>query len=110
MTCPQLVKRLFKRAGIKGFSGHDLRRTFATMVNFASKDELLTMRLLRDAVPGVGRRYIKVSMSQLVEALIKYSPVSQTEECATQTEESGDPKAPPAQLIDGADGGELASL
>ncbi len=71
----QLVDRLFKRTGIKGFSGHDLRRTFATMVMAASKDELLTMRLLRDSVPGVGNRYIKYPMGQLVEALKKYSPV-----------------------------------
>jgi len=71
----QLVDRLFKRGGIKGFTGHDLRRTFATMVMAASKDELLTMRLLRDKVPGVGNRYIKYPMGQLVEALKKYSPV-----------------------------------
>jgi integrase len=71
----QLVDRLFKRAGIKGFTGHDLRRTFATIVMVASKDELLTMRLIRDSVPGVGNRYIKFPMGQLVEALKKYSPV-----------------------------------
>lgn len=71
----QLVERLFKRAGIKGFTGHDLPRTFATMVMVASKDELLAMRLMRDMVPGVGNRYIKYPMSQLEEALKMYSPV-----------------------------------
>jgi len=71
----QLVERLFKRAGIKGFTGHDLRRTFATLVMVASKDELLAMRLIRDTVPGVGSRYIKYPMGQLVEALKMYSPV-----------------------------------
>jgi len=70
----QLVERLFKRAGIEGFTGHDLRRTFATMVTVASKDELLAMRLIRDAVPGVGSRYIKYPMGQLVDALKMYSP------------------------------------
>jgi len=71
----QLVDRLFKRTGIKGFTGHDLRRTFATMVMVASKDELLTMRLIRDSVPGVSSRYIKFPMGQLVDALKKNSPV-----------------------------------
>ena len=45
------------------------------MVMVASKDELLTMRLIRDSVPGVGSRYIKFPMSQLVDALKKNSPV-----------------------------------
>jgi|GEM_PF-4891575 len=71
----QLVDRLFQRAGIEGITGHDLRRTFATMVTVAGKDELLAMRLLRDAVPGVGSRYIKYPMGQLVAALKMYSPV-----------------------------------
>lgn len=72
----QLVARLLRRTGIKDLTGHDLRRTFATTVTVASKDELLAMRLLRDKVPGVGSRYIKYPMSQLVDALKKYSPVN----------------------------------
>jgi integrase len=47
----QMIDRLFKRAGIEGFNGHDLRRTFATLVNIASGDEYLAMRLIRDSVP-----------------------------------------------------------
>ncbi|MDO9333884.1 MAG: site-specific integrase [Dehalococcoidales bacterium] len=72
----QLVERLFRRAGIEGFTGHDLRRTFATLVTVASKDEFLAMRLIRDVVPGLSNRYIKYPMSQLTDGLSKYSPVS----------------------------------
>jgi len=71
----QLVGRLFRRAGIEGFTGHDLRRTFATLVTTASKDEFLAMRLIRDSVPGLSNRYIKYPMGQLADALKKYSPV-----------------------------------
>lgn len=81
----QLLERLFKRAGITGFTGHDLRRTFATMVMAVSKDELLTMRLIRDVVPGVGSRYIKYPMGQLVAALEKYSPVNMAGEITKST-------------------------
>ena len=45
------------------------------MATVASKDELLAMRLIRDTVPGVGSRYIKYPMGQLVAALKMYSPV-----------------------------------
>ena len=76
----QLVERLMTRAGIQGFTGHDLRRTFATLVTSASNDELLAMRLLRDSVPGLSNRYIKYPMEQLVTALKKYSPVCQIAE------------------------------
>jgi len=73
----QLIARLFTRAGIKGFTGHDLRRTFATLVKTASRDEFLAMRLIRDRVPGLSQRYISYPMDQLVEALQKYSPIRQ---------------------------------
>lgn len=79
----QLVGRLFRRAGINGFTGHDLRRTFATLVTVASKDELLAMRLIRDSVPGLSNRYIKYPMGQLADALIKYSPVMLAGESGT---------------------------
>jgi hypothetical protein len=73
----QLIGRLLARAGIKGFTGHDLRRTFATLVTTASHDEFLAMRLIRDRVPGLGDRYIRYPMDQLIEALEKYSPLRQ---------------------------------
>jgi integrase len=73
-----LIDRLFKRAGITGFTGHDLRRTFATMVMMASKDELLAMRLFWDMIPGVDDRYIKYPMDQLVAAFKMYSTPSWT--------------------------------
>jgi hypothetical protein len=57
--------------------GHDLRRTFATLVRKSSADDFLATRLLRDMIPGVGNRYIKVSEEELVEALTQHSPISQ---------------------------------
>ena len=73
----QLIGRLLARAGIKGFTGHDLRRTFATLVTAASHDEFLAMRLIRDRVPGLGDRNIRYPMDRLVEALQQYSPIRQ---------------------------------
>jgi integrase len=76
----QLIDRLFKRAGINGFKGHDLRRSFSTLVTAACGDDHLAMRLLRDSVPGLTNRYIRYPMELLVEALQKYSPLIQTGE------------------------------
>jgi hypothetical protein len=73
----QLIGRLLARSGIQGFTGHDLRRTFATLVTTASHDEFLAMRLIRDRVPGLGDRYINYPMDQMVEALQQYSPIRQ---------------------------------
>jgi len=98
----QLIARLFKRAGIRGFTGHDLRRSFATHVATASKNELLAMRLIRDIVPGVGARYINFPMEELVDGVKKYSPVSQTGETGISLDPSG-------SNFDGGDGGELNS-
>jgi hypothetical protein len=71
-----LVKRQFARAGIQGTTGHDLRRTFASLVRRAGADEFLTMRLLRDIIPGSGKRYFGVSAHELSAELRKYSPLS----------------------------------
>ncbi len=73
----KMIRRLMNRAGIQGFTGHDLRRTFATMVRSASGDEFLAMRLIRDRIPGVGERYIQFPKEELVRALEKYSPLRQ---------------------------------
>ncbi len=62
----QLVARLYGRAAITGMTGHDLRRTFATLVADSSGgDELLAMRLLRDKVPGVANRYVTFPLARL---------------------------------------------
>jgi integrase len=71
----RLVGRLYKRAGLHNIAGHDLRRTFATMVREASGDEFLAMRLLRDRIPGQNDRYLAVTPAILREALEKYSPL-----------------------------------
>ena len=72
-----LIKRLLERAGLQDLAGHDLRRTFATLVKNSCGDEFLTMRLLRDRIPGVGHRYIRFPLEQLVKELQKHSPISQ---------------------------------
>ena len=74
-----LIKRLMDRAGVRGLAGYDLRKTFATLVRSSCGDEFLTMRLLRDQIPGVGHRYIRFAPEQLVAALQQHSPISQTE-------------------------------
>ncbi len=71
----QLVSRLYGRAKITGMTGHDLRRSFATLVRFASGDELLATRLIRDKVPGQNDRYINFPQDKLRDALMQYSPV-----------------------------------
>jgi len=70
----QLIQRLFNRAGIK-YLGHDLRRSFCTLVREASGDEFLAMRLARDKIPGVNDRYINADPAKLRESLLKYSPI-----------------------------------
>jgi hypothetical protein len=69
-----MVGRLLSRAKID-IKGHDLRRTFATLVKEASGDEFLAMRLIRDKIPGQSNRHINCPMSQLVEALEHCSPL-----------------------------------
>ena len=76
----QMVGRLYSRAGIDGMMGHDLRRTFATLVAAASGDEILAMRLLRDRVPGQNDRYVRFSTGQLKQALGRYSPLRLVQE------------------------------
>jgi len=76
----QLLGRLFDRAGLDGFTGHDLRRTFGTLVRKASGDEFLAIRLLRDKVPGMSDRYLAVDLEELKAALERYSPLRQIKE------------------------------
>jgi len=71
----KIIMKLYNRAGLKDFKGHDLRRTFATMVMTASQNELLAMRLLRDKVPGQSDRYLAITPAMLRNDLVKYSPL-----------------------------------
>ncbi len=100
----QLIARLYARAGIIGLTGHDLRRSFATLVAIASNDEFTTMRLLRDKIPGQNDCYINSPMSRLREALERYSPLRLIE----QKETGSSLRKEPAN-ISGGDGGELNS-
>jgi len=70
----QLLDRLFIRAGIE-CNGHDLRRTFSTLAIESGCDEFVIERLIRHKIPCTGDRYIKYSMSKLINALNTYSPI-----------------------------------
>ena len=97
------IARLFEQARIEGFKGHDLRRTFVTMVTEASGDELLGMRLARDRVPGVNDRYVK---RDLVVPLARFSPIRQAG--SLPVEKNGTPpsgQTGESALIAGGDGG-----
>jgi len=92
----KLIQQLFSRCDIK-YQGHDLRRTFCTMVREASGDEFLAMRLARDIIPGVNDRYINARPVQLRESLKKYSPLRlikqvQDGESLVETGESRTPR------------------
>ena len=64
----KLVRGVIERAGLSGFTGHNLRDTFATIVTEASGDLTLAMALIRDKVPGVASRYVKRDLPALLEA------------------------------------------
>ena len=68
-----LVNGVFARAGLTGFTGHNLRDTFATLVTEQS-DSVTAMKLMRDRVPGVAPLYIKWDLPALLERL---SPLRQ---------------------------------
>ena len=84
----RLVDRLFASADLHGYTGHDLRRTFATLVTDASGDELLGMRLVRDKVPGMSDRYVK---RDLVALLPLWSPLRQVDDLPSQKTVSPQP-------------------
>ena len=83
-------------------TGHELRKSFATLVTTASRDEFIAMRLLRDKIPGQSDRYINYSMPLLQEALQRYSPLR-----LIKQKEAGS-RLEPADMS-GGDGGELNS-
>ena len=70
----QLVRGLMRRAGLSGFTGHNLRDTFATLVTEESGDLTLAMQLIRGKVPGVASRYVKRDLPARLE---RYSPIRQ---------------------------------
>ena len=72
-----MVKRLLARAGLTGFTGHNLRDTFATLVERKAGDLTVSMALIRDKVPGVASRYVTRDLPALLE---NYSPLRQIED------------------------------
>ena len=94
----QLIQRFLMRSNLSyKYTGHDLRRSFCTLVREASGDEFLAMRLARDKIPGVSDRNINASPAKLGESLLKYSPVRlirqvQTGESLVETGESRTPR------------------
>jgi len=92
----QLIQRIISRSGAK-YQGHDLRRTFCTMVREASGDEFLAMRLARDKIPGVNDRYINADPAKLRESLIRYSPlrlIRQNSQAGENLVEAGESRTP----------------
>ena len=69
-----LVKRLLARAGLTGFTGHNMRDTFATLVERDTGDLTISMALIRDKVPGVASRYVTRDLPSLLE---NHSPIRQ---------------------------------
>ncbi len=87
----KLVKRLFSRAGIDGFTGHDLRRTFSSLVREYSGDEILAMRMIRNKPPVLNSRYITVSDGVLKETLLACSPLRLLKKQTTAAEAGESP-------------------
>ena len=116
-----MVKRLLARAGLTGFTGHNLRDTFATLVERKAGDLTVSMALIRDKVPGVASRYVTRDLPDLLE---KHSPLRQIEgglspgltdggEPGPEDEKRGAPgSVEPGNAslsVSGGDGGELNS-
>ena len=69
-----MVKRLLAQAGLTGFTGHNMRDTFATLVERKAGDLTVSMALIRDKVPGVASRYVTRDLPSLLE---NHSPLRQ---------------------------------
>jgi len=95
----KMIKRVMKSAGIRNFTGHDLRRTFTTVVRSTSGDEFLAMRLIRDKIPGVGERYIQFPKEELVRALEKYSHLRRLGPDSGEPAETGESSPPRLEAI-----------
>ena len=116
-----MVKRLLAQAGLTGFTGHNLRDTFATLVERKAGDLTVSMALIRDKVPGVASRYVTRDLPSLLE---NHSPLRQIEgELSPGLTEGGEPgpedekRGAPGSVepgnaflsASGGDGGELNS-
>jgi len=67
---------LYRRAGIPdGFTPYDLRDTLASIVFDESKSWSITERLLRHAVQGQGKAYVKYALNSLCQDLERLSPL-----------------------------------
>ena len=73
----RMVKGLLARADLTGFTGHNLRDTFATLVERKAGDLTVSMALIRDKVPGVASRYVTRDLPALLE---NHSPLRQIED------------------------------
>ena len=69
-----MVKRLLAQAGLTGFTGHNMRDTFATLVERKAGDLTVSMALIRDKVPGVASRYVTRDLPSFLE---NHSPIRQ---------------------------------
>jgi len=94
----QLIQRFLVRSNLASrYAGHDLRRSFCTLVEEASGNEVLAMRLARDKVEGVNDRYMNIGAAKLRKSLQKYSPIRlikqiQTGESLVETGEGRTPR------------------
>ena len=55
-----------------GFTGHNLRHTFATIVTEESGDLTVATQLIRDQVPGVALWYVERDLPALLERYSRY--------------------------------------
>jgi hypothetical protein len=69
------------------------------MVRSASGDEFLSMRLIRDEIPGVGELYIQFPKEELVKALEKYSPLRQIGPDNGEPALTGESSTPPPPSV-----------
>ncbi len=67
------VADLYRRAGLQGYTMHDLRRTFASLVVEFSGDQYLAQRLLRHGEANVTDRYVRRDLPGL---LARFSPLT----------------------------------
>jgi integrase len=95
-----LIQGLFARSNME-YLGHDLRRTFCTLVEEASGSESLAMRLARDKIAGVNDRYINATPAKLGESLQKYSPIRLIKQmqAGESLVETGESRTPPETIL-----------
>ena len=70
------MKRFLAQGGLTGFTGHNLRDTFATLVDWKARNLTVSTALIRDRIPGVASRYVTRNLPSLLES---YSPLRQIE-------------------------------